>query len=335
MRTPNYLSPSSIKTYFDNADEFYMKYLADVKPPRMAQTQPMAAGSAFDAAVKSFLYFRFYGNYGPDNKYGPDALFEAQVEEHNRDWAKAVGKHIFDEYKAMGALADLILEIQTGITAPSFEFSIQSTVSTSVGEVPILGKPDLFFINGEGVRVIPDWKVNGYCSESTTSPKKGYVKVRGRGIKNNGMPHKECWPEKYKGIVINKAITLVDVDITWADQVTIYGWLLGEEVGAENLIGGIEQICGPKYQLRFASHRCLATKSAYQFDLVRRIEIVWGAIVSGKKGYFSSIGLNEAESEERCDGIEEAAKALGEGTREGTDEEKAFAMFINKVSRKQ
>ena len=56
MRKPEYLSPTSISLHEKDVDEFYSRYLADNKMPRMAQTQPMAIGSAFDAFCKSYLH---------------------------------------------------------------------------------------------------------------------------------------------------------------------------------------------------------------------------------------------------------------------------------------
>jgi hypothetical protein len=331
MRLPEYLSPSSLKSFEKSQDEFYLKYLADKKPPRLPQTEPMAVGSAFDARVKSYLYYNIHGNYGPGDAYKFETIFEKQVEAHGRVEALKAGQIVFDAYKRSGALADLMLELATSISTPRFEFDVKGTVQTKIGEVPLLGKPDIFFINGEGARVIPDWKVNGYYSAKAPSPKKGYIKIRdgwssvdGPPSKGNGMAHKDCWPAMKRGIKINPGIFMEQVDEEWADQLAIYGWLLGEEPGSTDLIAGIEQIVGGPPFLRIASHRCVVS-APYQYALLARVETTWKAIVGGQKGFFANLGLNEEESEARCAHLEEQAAALSGGTD--------FDMFINETSR--
>jgi hypothetical protein len=157
MRKPKYLSPSSVKAWDSNRDEFYLKYLAENRPERFPQTMPMAAGSAFDANIKAFLHDRLFGpTHAQAADYKLDTIFEKQVEAHNRDWAKVVGKHIFDRYCACGAMADLMLELQKAAGPPRFEFDITGFVTGKVASVPVLGKPDVFFTNAEGARVVLD-----------------------------------------------------------------------------------------------------------------------------------------------------------------------------------
>lgn len=293
MRKPEYMSPTSLKCFESNRREFYLRYLSDHRPPRSPQTKPMAVGSAFDGYVKSYLYYTLFGNYGPDDAYARDTIFEKQVEAHNREWAKDAGAWAFELYKKSGALADLMLELATSVNKPRFEFSIQDYVSGSTGSVPLLGKPDIFFINAEGCRVILDWKVNGFCAKSKTSPYIGHIMCRDSWLpsefkpsQRNRMPHRECWPTPYKGIKINPTLKMEDVDDEWAAQLGTYAWLLGEEIGSQDLILGIEQLCGNPItegvfpQLRCASHRC---KSSYDFQvkLHQRYVYAWGIIQSG------------------------------------------------------
>lgn len=327
MRRPEFLSPSSLKTFEGNKDEFYLKYLADQKPPKLPQTAPMAVGSAFDAYTKSYLHHCLHGNHGASDAYKFENIFEKQVEAHARDLALVDGKVVFDAYKKSGALSDLMLELQTSINTPRFEFEIRGFVQTKIGGVPMLGKPDIFFINGEGARVIPDWKVNGFYSNSDTSPKKGYVKIRDawdskvdKPSRGNHMPYKDIYPMKYKDILCNTVMDFEEVDTDWADQITIYGWLLGEEVGSTNLIAGIEQIVGRPPKLRIASHRAV-TSAPYQYNLLDRIERAWRCITSGH--YFDE--LNPEESQQRCQDLEEQSAALAGGSD--------FDQFVNTVSR--
>lgn len=276
MRIPEYLSPTSISLWQKDEELFYQRYLSEHKLPREPQTQPMSIGSAFDAFCKSYLHENLFGK-GADARYSKEAIFEEQVQEHNRDWAWENGEYVFGEYKRAGCLADLMLELATSVNAPRFEFTIKDTVTTSIGEIPLLGKPDIFFINDKGARVILDWKVNGYCAKSLKSPMKGYVKLREYG--KEPKMHKDCCPMVVNGVLINVAMNLEDGDKSWADQLAIYSWLLGEPFGSTSMITGIDQICGPKDRLRFANHR-LRIGADYQFELLALIQQLWEIINS-------------------------------------------------------
>lgn len=277
-----FLSPTSISLFQSDISAFYRKYV--LRTPREPQTQPMAAGSAFDAYVKSYLYARIIGKKNP--KFELEAIFEEQVEEHNRTWGWENGKFIFDQYQEAGCVQDLLIELNTAISEPSFEFKVQETI----GGVPLLGLPDLFFISKEGARVIDDWKVNGFCSSATKSPMKGYIRLRpGHKI------HKDCHLLQYKGIMINAATYLEDCNKSWADQLSIYSWLMGSAVGSTDTIYGIDQVCGPKEKLRFASHR-LRISADYQLNLMALIQQIWKQIQDDH--YF--LDLTVEESRERC-----------------------------------
>lgn len=333
MRLPKYMSPTSLKTFENNIDEYFLKYLAEVRPPRMPQTQPMSVGSAFDAYVKSYLHLSLFDNYGPDDAYAKEAIFEKQVEAHNRDWARLAGAYTFNCYKKSGALADLMLELGTAVNKPRFEFDLLGEIDTNIGGVPIMGKPDVYFINSQGARVILDWKVNGYCGKSTTSPMKGFIFIRDgwmpsekKPSNGNRLPHKDCVPTAFKGIKINTQEYMENLNEEWATQLTMYAWLLGEEVGSQDLIVGIDQIVGQpgagveKYSslqpgemisksfehqipwLRIANHR-LRVGAAYQFALRERLASAWAAITSGH--IFQE--LSKEESDERCWALEEQA----------------------------
>lgn len=277
MRIPKYLSPTSISLWQKDEELFYQRYLSENKLPREPQTQPMSIGSAFDAFCKSYLHESLFGK-GVDPQYSKEAIFEEQVQEHNRDWAWENGEFVFNAYKNAGCLSDLMLELSDAVGDPRFEFTIQDTVTTNIGEIPLLGKPDIFFINSEGARVILDWKVNGYCANSLKSPMKGYINLRELG-KPSKM-HKDCHLLKVHGMFINVAMNLEDGDKSWADQLAIYSWLLGEPFGSSSMITGIDQICGPKDRLRFANHR-LRIGVDYQFELLALIEQLWETIQSG------------------------------------------------------
>jgi len=289
MRIPAYISPSALSTFEWDRAEYYLKYCADKCPPRMPQTKPMSIGSAFDAYVKAHIAENVFGEVREGHSF--EEMFEIQVDEQHRDWAREHGKWVFDGYVKSGALADLMLELELAVEEPRFEFKVEGTLAfeKDVEGIKILGKPDLFFKTKEA-HVIKDWKVNGYCSKSGASPKPGYVRVRDgwssdyhKPSRNRNCMHKDCQPMVVDGITINVGKFFEAVDKKWADQLTIYGWTLDEPVGAP-LIIGIEQLaCKPgpdKPLVRVASHRGYVSPK-YQHALYDRIKRLWTAITQG------------------------------------------------------
>jgi hypothetical protein len=239
----------------------------------------MAVGSAFDAYVKAFLEKCLFGN----DLF--EALFEQQVSPHVRDWALVAGKYAFEAYRTSGALIELLVELQEAKDEPVFEGTVQALVDG----VPFLGKPDVFFVNKMGAHVIFDWKVNGYCSNSGVSPKRGYITVRdgwseGKNSRNNKQAHKDAQPLMVDGIMINAAQFFEEIDSGWANQLCIYAWTLGERIGSKFVIGIDQLACrpggaeGPK--IRVASHRGRASEE-YQMYLIQLAKEAWRIITSG------------------------------------------------------
>jgi hypothetical protein len=255
----------------------------------------MSIGSSFDAFVKCYIFEAVNGKQSEGDTYHLRTLFEDQVQEHHWDWAWENGKLVFDAYKRAGCVADLMLEVEKAVGPPDFEF----TIKAEVDGVTLLGKPDMFFISKEGFRVIYDWKVNGYCAQSLKSPMKGYLKLREAG-KTEKM-HKDCVPGLHGGIVINAGMYLEEGDKSWADQISVYAWLLGEKVGSENWVAGIDQICGPANRMRFATHRARVSSGWQEgfFDVAKNL---WDIIQSG----WIFRDLSESESESRCKLLDEA-----------------------------
>lgn len=282
MRTPKYLSPTSVALFYRSPEEFYLKYLADQSPPRMPQTPPMAVGSAFDAFVKSYIYEKFYGKKDP--AFELQTILEKQVDPQNRDEAFAAGQYCFECYKKYGALSDLMLELDAASDAPRMEFTVEGRISheTCVDGVVLSGKPDIYFKTKAGTAAVFDWKVNGYYGSSNTSPAKGYLRLRGdpsyRGVNQS---HKDAMPMMMNGLLINAAHHLEQVNDEWANQVAIYGWLLGIPVG-EDFIVGIDQLVfnNPGKKCRVAAHRCRVS-SAYQKQWFSQVAWVWNVIASG------------------------------------------------------
>jgi len=307
MRMPRYISPTSLKIWHENRDTFYIQYLAENRTVRPPQTEPMAVGSAFDAYVKSFIVQKLQGSVDPAFEF--DTIFTQQVEPHNRDAARAAGKEVFDFYKECGALADILLDLEGCVGKPRFETAIEgyvSAVSVALGDVPLLGKPDIFFITKTGARVIFDWKVNGYYSNYNVSPKPGYVRLRSRDPKQNGKQHPKAMVMAHNGVKISVTHPLCTVEPDWAAQLAIYAWLLGEDVGAKFIVA-IDQIAVGKdsfggREFRVAQHRAIVTDK-FQYDLFNKAHKAWYAIQSGH--IFDE--LPRAESDARCLLLEQMA----------------------------
>lgn len=295
MRKLEYLSPTSISKWLEDPELFYLQYLSENRPPRMPQTQPMSIGSAFDARVKSFLHELLFGK-GHDPKYAFEAIFEAQVEPHNRDWAFSHSEYVFEQYKQAGALADLMLDLQMAQGTPRFEFEIKGAVhgyregiTLEMGQEGalqhciLLGKPDVHFINKDGASVVLDFKVNGYCSRTAPSPMRGYLRLRSAGKTDLGM-HKTCMPMTEKGMTINVSEYLENLNTDWARQLAIYAWLLGEPVGSRFILAIDQIVCdasrGGLPTIRIAEHRCCSGPK-FQHQTFQLACSLWEIVQSG------------------------------------------------------
>lgn len=298
MRQIQYLSPSSISIYNRSKEEFYITYLADVKAPRLPQNVFMAIGSAFDAYVKSFLHQHLFGKDN-DPKFALLTLFEAQVEIQNRDKAFEHGKYCFEQYKKSGALADLMLELEASKSRPMFEFEVRG----DIGGVILLGKPDLFFINRHDNKMLLDFKVNNFYGKSVISPMRGYIKYR-----PYGGAHKDCYIAAHNGTMINMSQYLDETRKEWAEQLSIYGWLLGCEVG-EQFIVAIDQIiglpAGDLPEIRVAEHR-LRIRKEFQEAFHLSVKRIWEIVHSDH--YYRE--MSKEESQARCQQLETRANTL-------------------------
>lgn len=293
------LSPTSLHLWESNREEFYVKYLSGLARQDENQSLAMSVGSAFDAFVKSALCTHLFGT--PPTGYSLDELLEAQVDTIMLDPAREAGKHVFDRYVACGAYRELLDWICRSGEQPRFEFKLVG----EIGGVPLVGKPDCWFKAGD-VNVVLDWKVNGYCSNSATSPKKLYANCRdtwtaeeGKPTRGGDGPHKQYCEMDYKGLKIG-AHYLDDADKDWADQLATYSWMLGIPVGDEDVVTCIDQIVAkpaePKPLLRVAQHRCRIS-SFWQHSLLARYQDCWRTIESGH--IFTD--MTREESDARCE----------------------------------
>lgn len=329
MKKREYLSPTAIKTFYDDIDKFYLWYLSESPPPKDAQTKAMSIGSSFDAYVKSYLHTVIYGE-NSDPRFEFQTLFEAQVESHNRDWAIEHGKYAFDCYTRSGALADLLLELQEASEDPIFEIEVRGIVDgkrdgiqTVVGNMMLLGKPDLYFKNKENHAVVRDWKVNGWCSNYAKSPEKGFIKLRhSNGPTGHDGPYKGAIVSRYKGSQVNLAHPLDEVNKDWAEQVAIYGWLLGEKVGTGFLVGIDQLVCKPNQPypvVRIAEHRSVVSPD-FQWALYGRAQHVWEVVNSD----WIFRDMTKLESQEKCNMLDQRSNVLKDRAENGDPEVEAM-----------
>jgi len=284
----------------------------------------MSIGSAFDAHVKSYLHEALFGK-GNNPAFEFNAIFESQVESHNRDWARDHGAVCFERYRDSGALADLLLELRSAIGTPHFEIEIKGMVQANRHGVPFLGKPDVYYTNKEGLPVIYDWKVNGWCGKGNTSPKPGYLKLRHGSkdrSKDNGH-HRDAHPMRKQGMLINAAHTLEAVNEEWAIQLAVYGWVCGMEVGSEFIVG-IDQIAckniGQKYpDIRIAEHRTTIS-SDYQWASFGRAVRIWNAIQTGH--VFTE--MTKEENDARCAALDARSAVTAECANSTNTEDHLF-----------
>jgi hypothetical protein len=330
MRIPRYLSPSSLSLWESNREEFYLAHLAETRSPKMPQRDYMAVGSAFDAFVKSALHSAIFGE-GNDPQFQFDAIFVDQVEEHNRDFCRKAGLYVFECYKLSGAYQDLLIELEKSEFAPQFEFRLDKTIDG----VPLMGKPDCRYIHESGAHIILDWKVNGFCSKYGSTPYKYYSMIRDGWDRAVAKPSRGCnRPHKgYKSLGTHHGIEigshyLEDTCKDWADQLSIYAWMLNEKVGDENVIVCIDQIASKRREgkfplLRIANHRCRIS-TGWQNQLMQRLTSCWKTIQSG---YIFTDEMSEEDSKSRQEVLEMSAKALKAGG------ENSVESWVDEISR--
>jgi hypothetical protein len=295
-----------------NPEEFYLRYQADHAAPRLPQEPPMAVGASFDAYVKSALQAALFGT-GADPKFAFEAIFESQVEEPCRDFARAAGQHVFDCYKLTGSFDELLALLQRSVERPRFEFKVDGVIAGA----PFTGKPDCRFVLDFGlglIHCILDWKVRGYCSKYATSPSKGYMLCRDgyrseKPSKSHGTQHTNFLEFNHRGFIVNAGY-MECCNEEYADQLCLYGWLLGEKPGDENVVGMIEEIAAkpasPAPLLRVANHRA-RIKADHQTKLLERVGRCWEAVTSGN--IFPD--LTPEENAGRREVLEETALSLG------------------------
>ena len=287
------LSPTGFMSFQNRPDAFVLRYVLQGKSD--PQTNAMAIGSAFDARIKAYLADTLLGRKG-----WFEELFEKQVEPHVRDWALKNSETVFQQYKDCGALANLMIEVTGFQGEPRFEFDVYKTLMFADSfEVPLFGKPDMYFHSSKGVNVVLDWKVNGYCSQA--SPAIGFVRL----MSAKGEPigcHKNAVPVQHKGFTINFN---GDMKEDWKLQLAMYQWMIPvivadgttEQEHEDSWVGAIDQLVfGTGGVFRCASHR-VRIDHLYKKKLREDLRRAWTAISTGH--YY--IDLPREESDARMD----------------------------------
>jgi hypothetical protein len=290
---------------------YYLRYLSDNKLPSEPQTKAMAVGSAFDAFVKAFLFEHIFGKTDP--RFEKQAIFEDQVEPHNRDWAQDAGEHLFKWYRHLGALDDLMLQLGKTKGPPKFEMDIRGRVSSGHGatvlSVPFRVKPDLCFVNEHDATVVLDWKVNGYESKSGVSPMKGFVRARRSG--KLPWTHDDCKLESWRGLLVNTAEGLEKYNEGWATQCIVGGWCFGMSVGSQFVLSIHQLACRPgvgKPNLTVAEHQGFAGPM-FQTAVFTGAHAMWEAINSD----WVFRNLSKEDSAELCRVLDQRRDTLAMG----------------------
>lgn len=282
MKKPRHFSHSGFKLFEKDPEAYYRYYLAEKALEREPQNHYMAIGSAFDAFVKVDLHKIFINDGDPG--FTLPYLFEKQVDEQWREQAWVDGQKVYGEYKSSGAFDDLCEEMK-GCVSPGFETDISGVVCAEGhdGGVLINGKPDVQYFNSSGKRIIHDFKVNGFYSKSPPSPKEGYLKIFQTKF-GTRMPvgkHKKAVERVHKGHKINGAAFFSSNCEEWADQLSMYAWVLGEPVGSDYVLSVDQMVCNSqKGEIRIAKHAGLCSER-HQRQLYARLHRAWTAVNNG------------------------------------------------------
>lgn len=322
MREISALSPTSVMLYERDPILWYLRYCADERLPRTVQSQPAAVGSAFDAMIKSLLYAQFHPDerITPEHPYSAVTLLNKQVEAPNRDWATRAGLHCLDQYSQSGALAELLLSVTALPELPKFEFHTRDVVSLDGLDVPIVGIPDMSFRFGDySTLAILDWKVNGFCSKTLTTPAAGYIICRDGWRYDQFVPSRSANKAHPKtrvierfGIRINE-MPLEEINEEWATQTATYAWLLGMLPRETDFICSIEQLCGNPVGTEFPNLRIASFKNqvsrGFQETLIGKYVTCWHAY---KTGHIFHTESREA-SDDLCKQLEHICYVLMRG----------------------
>jgi len=322
MRQPKYYSASNIGTFFQDKEDYYLKYLSDFKV-RDPQSPAMALGSAFDARVKAFLYPRYVGDGNPAFEF--DTLFAAQVEPQNRDVLLETSKIVYKAYVESGSLTRLCK-----ILDRSENIMMENRLEADLFGIPFIGYPDLSF-DLDGEPWIFDYKVNGYFSKNGIGPKKYYSHIQaglnntGKPIRGNKTSHKDALIRYQSEVPYCANHGFEEVDPKWAFQMMCYHFMKGVPTDKRPMIG-IEQISCQPNKIRVVNIRGMVS-APFVTEMERKIKHVHKVVTTVIDGYPHIFeNLPKRENDLLCqtlDGVQ--------GIANNTDVEK----FMNSYEKKK
>lgn len=268
----DYLSPTSINTFLEKQDEFFLTYMVGV--PRTPQTEAMVAGSVFDACVKAYLVVNPEGH----DEYDKEAhtkhyqeYFEETVEPHlrNERWYTN-GIILFNMYKETGALKHITNDAEPGTIEALGK--VRRTIEVDGIKVPLLGKPDLSWVSkSQCCKIVDDWKCNGAVSPHNKSPNPGYVDI----FPSRNM-HKDC--------LLVDGVNTNDMHPAYSLQLTIYKLLTDAEiVGINQLVFKANKPGQVFGDMRVALHRHRVSDTLEE-NVKRAALKVWQAVTSYEEG---------------------------------------------------
>ena len=167
------------------------------------------------------------------------------------------------------------------------------------------------------------------------APSKGYALCRdgykGKPSRSHGLSHKMYMEYDFRGLDINRDY-MENCNSSYADQCTLYGWLLGEPVGSDETVVFIDELVAKptgnvqngEYPLLRVANHCARVSEGYQQTLLKRVTRCWGAITSGHV----FLDLTREESDLRIETLDDVAVGLA---TDGSPEEQWF----NEVTRPQ
>jgi hypothetical protein len=214
---------------------------------RREQTPAMSMGSAFDSLIKGKLVTDL--GLGDGESFAA-AQFAASVDPQNLELVTSECHDLVRRYIDYGCYAQLLEYLRVSDMVPQFEVPLRRDVSN----LRIGGTPDIVYDTGVGkVKIIMDWKVTGYFAERTASPHKGYYMIWPKMASHKDMDRRTAHGFEYNGM-----FCMSKVNEKWANQMTIYSWLSGNEVGGEFYVV-IHQTANRGLDLRVAEHRLTVT----------------------------------------------------------------------------
>ncbi len=265
-----YLSFTSYKMFRDKPEEFYRIYCSATRPARSPQNHYMAVGSAFDAYAKAQLYKDLVNKGDPAMEF--ETLFNVQVEEQCRAAARVDGLDVWNNYQKNGGYHNLVKDVRGCIGDPRFEQKVETTIDG----VKLLGKPDVMFIHRGGARVITDFKVQGYYSKAAPSAKNGFI-LRLPG----GKCHKNACVQNHKGFAINLTCPLHATNEEWAEQLSMYAWVMGEKVGSDFILSIDHLLCNMEKKTIETVRYAGICQPQWQFDFFNKLKTAWTNIEQG------------------------------------------------------